>query len=511
MSKPKWFIVARNEYRVRTSSIRVMRPFLPVILIGILVAFVLYIAPVIGSFFTEDFLVPILSEIAISLVEFMLFMFFLAFLTIPITYTLRDVQTGQQELFLAAPIKPSDILLGEFLGELSLYAIIIALITGSFTALLKPLGLNMIQIGVTVIIFAVTLSSALWIGTVIAALLRTKIGGSSRGKDIGKALSIIIILPVVAFMYAVMGRGFETLFDPQTSIVKTLLGLFPSSWGSDIIVAFVSHPGDMAAVGWEILTRLGGLLIFFAAALYIGMKLADRAYSLEPTTFSPSTARADNIFSRKIKKKGGFSILFVAIFKVYIRRLQNLSWLTYIVGIFIIMRIFLIQPDSIVGADVFFFPLLATMVACDITIRGKETLFIYRKTPNGENRYLKAMLLKGWVVAVPLAVVLTVISALLSNTSLNSLVVNAGIAAFMVAADIAFASGLFLLMPAYTERGGEFLIDVMIVLIVSFGLLAVSLFFFRETLHELMGLTAFHWIVGIAFIFLGKTNLQSSE
>lgn len=513
MSSPKWFLVARNEYRIRTSSIRGIRPVLPYVIIGLLALYVFYIAPKFVGLFVDEFIAFLLSQVAVAMVEITLFMFFFIFITFPISYTLRDVQAGQQEIFLSAPIKPSHVLLGEFLGELPLYAIIITVITGFFTAVLRPLGLSMVQMGIIVITFLVIFASALWIGTVISALLRTKFGRTSRGKDIGKALSIVIILPALAFMYALMGgRLLDALADPAAGgAVKTILGILPSSWGAEVIISFASHPGDIAAVWGITLTRFGGLLAFFLIVVWIGIKVADRAYSLEITSFTPSQTKKDGTIYTALKRKWSFGTLFVTVFKVYTRRLHNLSWIAYFVGLIVIINIFMIEPEEALDAlmmGFFLFPMLAAVVSADITLRGKETLFIYRKTPAGENRFIKAMLLKGWVVAVPIAAAIVIGSLVLDpQVTLNMVVSNTAVVVLMVAGDVAFATGLFLLMPAYTERGGEFVLDVMVIVMVSMGLFAVSVVVF----NGIMALPLLHWAVGIIFLYFGKINLNSIE
>ncbi|MBU7029864.1 MAG: hypothetical protein HXS48_23215 [Theionarchaea archaeon] len=514
MQAPKWFIVARNEYRIRTSSIRVIRPYLPYLVIVALAIYVIYIAPTIVDLFIDDPVEFLLSRVAVALVEILLFMLFCYFIIIPIASTLKDVQTSQLQIFLSAPIKSSDVLLGEFLGALPLYAIIITVITGFFTALMNPLGLDMIQITVTVLIFIVTLSSADWIGTVIAALLRTRLGKIARGRDIGKALALIIALPLVAFIWTMTGGGLlETLSDPGTSgMVKTILGWLPSSWGADVIISFASNPGDIAAVGSTVVTRFGGLLLFFVAALWVGTKLADRAYSMEITTFTAPKVEPDGIFYKTTKHLGGsFGTLFVSVFKVYIRRLQNLSYIAYIVGLLAMANIFLYTPEEpvwVLEQGVLFFPILATFVSSDITLRGKETLFIYRKTPDGESQFVKAMLLKGWLVAIPIAGTITAVATLLvPHVTLISVLSNAGFIMVVVAADVLFASGLFLLMPAYTEKGEAFMLNVMVVMIVSVGFFMVCL----PILREVMVLPILHWLMGVIFLYGGKRNLSRIE
>ena len=513
MKAPKWFIVARNEYRIRTSSIREIRPLIPYVIVGGLALYVLYIAPKIVSLIINDLIVFFLSQAAVAAIDVILFVFFFMFITFPISYTLRDVQTAQQEIFLSAPIKPSHVLLGEFLGELPLYAIMVVCITGFFTAVLKSMGLNAVQMFITILVFIIIFTSALWIGTVLSALLRTKLGSTSRGRDIGKAFALLIILPALALMYAIMGGRFMEFFsDPGTTgLVKTVFGIFPSSWGAEVIIDFASHPGDMSAVWFVTVTRLGGLIVFLVVLLVLGIKAADRAYSLETTTFTGARVKTDGALYKAIKRRGPFSTLLVTVFKVYTRRLQNISWIVYIVGLMTLLNIFVIRPEDSMDAVVmgfFLLPLLAAVVSFDITLRGKDTLFIYRKTPSGEGRFIKAMVVKGWVVAVPVAVAIIAVSMLLSPqvTSIE-LIKNVGIVAAMVAADVAFASGVFLIMPVYTDKGPEFALDIMIIVMASFGLFIVAV----EVFDNIMVLPLLHWLVGLLFLYFGKLNLGRIE
>ncbi|MBU7042704.1 MAG: hypothetical protein HXS47_03855 [Theionarchaea archaeon] len=515
MSVPKWFIVARNEYRIKTSSIRQIRPYLPYIVIALLALYVFYIAPTLVGAIENEILELFLSQVAVVLVKMLFVIFFFMFITFPISQSLKDVQTQQQYIFLSAPITPGHVLLGEFLGTLPIYAIFIVLLIGIFTALMVPLGLSLIQILLIVITFVMIFSTALWIGTVISSLLRTRLGKTSRGQDIGKALSLIIVLPVIGFMYWMMGGGLaDTFVSPGGGITETVVGLVPSSWGADMLSAFVSSPGNISAVWEEVLIKFGGLCVFTGAVFAGGMMVADRAYSLETTSFISACTNPDSGFSHAIQTLGGggsFGILLASIFKVYGRRLQNISWIAYIVGLFTIMNLFLIKPEDSMDAmamGLFIFPMLAVVVSCDITLRGKETLFLYRKAPGGENRLVKGMVLKGWMVAVPIAVLITAASTYLSpQGSVESLVKNVGIVGFMVTADIAFALGLFLLMPAYTEKGGEFALNLMIVIFTSIGLFAVAMSVF----DTIFILPVLHWCVGPVILYLGKIHLSAIE
>ena len=538
MAVRKWLVVARNEYRIHTSSIRRIRPYFLYLVIGLLAVYVAFIAPAVVSPFIDDFLAFIITQAAVPMVQIILFMFFFYLILFPISDALREVQTGQLEIFLAAPIKPSDVLLGEFLGMMPFYAIAITVITGSFTALLTPLGLDMVQIPIIIIIFVVTLLSAYWIGIVIAAILRTKLGKTAHGKDIGRALAVVIILPMIAVMYAIIGGGLlEALVDPGTSgMVRTIFGVLPSSWGAEVFVSFASNPGDIGAVGFETLIRFGSLVVFFVAVLWLGAKAANRAYSLEPTTFIASRAKPDGFFYKTVRYLGGggsSGTLLASIFKDYGRRLENLSWIAYVVGLVAMMRIFLSDPssepeDPLVSLSLLAIPLLAGFVVGTVS-RGKAALSIYRKSPSGVERFVKVRLLQGWLVAVPIAAVVMAVSTILvPQITLTSLLTNTIWGSLRTMAAVAFILGVALLIPVFSEESRErnlsIIINLMIVLFATIGLevgsstLGLSFERILPNLDPHTGLlfdhllqTAIFSLVGIVLLYLGKRNLNRIE
>ena len=535
MPSPKWLVVARNEYRIQTSRIRRIRPYFPYLAIGLLAVYVVFIAPAFVGLFIDDFLAFILSRVAVAMVQIILFMIFINFMIIPIVYTLQETQTGQLEIFLAAPIKPGDVLLGEFLGKIPLSAIFITVITGFFTAALNPLGLDILQIAIIILVFVVTLLSAQWIGTVIAALLRTRLGKTARGRDIGRALVFVIALPLVGLVYAIQFGGLlQALADPTMSgTVKNILGLLPSSWGAEVIVSFALNPGNISAVGLETFTRFGGLVTFFVATLWLGGKAANHAYSLEPTTFIASRAGPDGAFYQTVKSLGGggsFGTILVSIFKDYSRRLENLTYITFIVCLLVLVNIFLVPkasaspdepPVALIMAQVML-PLIAVMVAGEVTVRGKENLFLYRKAPSGVGRFVKATLVKSWIMVVPIAAAVTAVTTLINpQTTLISLLTNVGSMSLIVGGNVAFVIGLFLLNPAFSKKSIKLKINMFIAIFASIGLFLVSLLVFTmgfQATEPIGGILYIQllqiplgWLLGIVFLYLGKIRLSRIE
>jgi hypothetical protein len=187
----KWLVIGRNQYRLMTSGIRQLRPYFPFIAIA-LIALYVYFAPTLVSVFVDEALVFLLSRAALAGIQILLFAIFLWFFFFPLSLALKEVQASQLEIFLSAPIRPSQLLLGEFVGVMPFYAIGVALIAGTFTAVLDPLGMGLVQTAIIIMVFVIVFFSALWLGTLAAGLLRAKLGQSEKGRDIGKAIGFVI-------------------------------------------------------------------------------------------------------------------------------------------------------------------------------------------------------------------------------------------------------------------------------------------------------------------------------
>ncbi len=519
MPVPKWYVIAKNEYRIRTYPLRKFRGFLIPLIIVFLAFYVMIIAPAITRPFFDIFDIPdfVISIAALAMLQVVLFMFFIWFLIIPIANTLKEDQADQLEILLSSPMRPSDLLLGKFLGQLPFYAIFITLIAGFVTGLLVPLGFDVFQVASTILIIILVLVSAEWIGTVIAALLKTRLSKSARGKDIGKGLSLLIALPMVALMYAIMGGGLlQALGDPNTSdFVKTFLAIFPSSWGINAILGFARHPGDWEAIWMDTLANFGGLVLFFIGSLWVGAKAADRAYSLEATSFSGSYAKADGAFYKSIRSIGGggsFGTLLASIFKDYGRRYENLSKIIYVVGIMALIMLFLSDPQdpfAVMIMAMFVFPMLSAFIVGEVTLRGKEALFIYRKAPSGVNKLIMARLIHGWIIAVPLAG-LIMLASLVFLPGIGPLTVLGftGLIMIVIAAYVAYAMGLALSSPAFTEK--DSMVNIMIIAFTSMFTFMFPLIIFGETMAMVL-VILFSWTIGLTFLSIGKRKLELME
>ena len=485
-----------------------------------------WLAPAFVNLFIDDFIAFILSQAALAMMPILMFLLFFYLLILPITYTLQGMQAGQVEISLAAPVKPSDVLLGEFLGIAPFYAIGIALIAGFFTAALSPLGLDALQMTITVLVFVIILLSGLWIGTLIAALVRTKFAESARTRDIGKALSLLLALPMIAVMYAMAGGGLlEGLANPGTSgLVRTALSLLPSSWGADLIVSFASNPGNIGAIGLETLTRFGGLILFFIAALWLGTKAASRAYRIEPTTFSASRAKPDGFLYKTLIKIGGgktFGTLLASVFKDHYRRLENLSRIAYIIGIFVLVNVFFVgsfnDPEGSLIMEQFLLPFLAVFIVGQVTVYGKEGLFVYKKAPLGIGRFVKAKLIQSLLVAVPTATVITAFSLIFApQASVLSVLTYIGLIILLIGGNVALALGLSLMNPQFSENArsqmGSLMLNAYVVILASMGVFIFSMAILKwSILYTTLLQNAVVWTLGIIVLYLGKIKVNRIE
>jgi len=520
----KWIAIAKNQYLLRTSSIRSFRPYFPFAVIILLGLYVLYLAPMMLSSLTPVFLSFFLSQAAVASVQSILLLIFLLFFLIPITYSLQQSQMMQLELLLSAPIKPKDMILGRFIGDMPLYAIGVTLVAGTFTAILTPLGLDAIQILIIIIIFVLTFFSGFWLGTLISEILRIRLSRTVRGKDIGKALALLIALPLVALMYALMAGGvFEAFNDPSGSEgIRTILAILPSSWGADVIIGFVNFPGNIQANLIETLTALAALAAFFLATLWLGTFVMRKMYAVEPGVFSTTRAKPEGAFYKSIKffvGKGSFGMLVLSIFKDYGRRLENISKIVYVLGLLLLINIFFASTGDDAEEMSFIaimqligiMPFLAVFIMGEVTIRGKENLFIFRKAPKGESKLIRARLVQGYLLIIPITVAVTLV-LLLSFQGFEfdiALFYFVMIMLFIMAVT-ALSLGIFLIFPVFSEKPAEAMGNAIIIMMLSIFIFIFSIIVFGE----IFGMTftvAFFWLLGILFLWIGKIRLSKLE
>ena len=534
MPAPKWLVVARNEYRVSTSRIRNLRPIIPILLVASIAAYVFIAAPRMVDRYVGDAAALILSQAAVSQVRVILATLFLYSIMIPIQTSLRQESMGRLEIYLSAPLGAGDVLLGEFLGQLPVYSILVSILAGLLAAVMGSMGVGAGQQAIVVVVFMITIFSGLWTGNVIAAMVKTRLGRTAKGRDIGKALAMAMALPLVALYYAMAYGGLLTaIANPDAGVLlKALLALFPSSWGGDVILLIARNPGGLL-VDSRILMGFGGVVAYFVGMLWLGGKIADRAYSLEPMAMTATKVGRDGAFYSAVRASGGggsFGALVVSVFKDYARRLENITNVSYIIMVLIMMNVFITpqyqagpgEPPVPLMMALFLLPIVTVMVTGDVTVQGKELLYIYKKAPDAVWRFLKAMVLKSWIIVVPIATGTVLITSLLQpGATLVGVLVNAGLMAIFSSANAVFVTGLFLMNPAFSEKSPKLFINIFIALFGGIAMFAASLyvstmgFRIQDPIFGMTGVSLLHavfnLILGYAAMLVGRRRLLAME
>jgi len=520
LARPKWLIIAKNEYLLKTSGFPGWRRVFPILVIAAVLLYVLVVAPWMSSLvsgLTESFL---LSDSALAFMQVMLFIIFVSILTIPIMQTLQDTNVAPLETLLSAPVKPRDVLLGRYLGSLPLYAIVISVIAGTFLALFIPFGITLDQVLLAVIVFVLVVMIALWLGVLIAAVLKAWLGRSLRGREAGQAIALLISLPLVAVMWTAMNGDMLRALQGQGGSLSGPFSVLPSSWGADVILRMLTNPGD---AGFELdLTLLGvlGLMAFLLVSILVGMVLSGWAYDLEPVSFSVSRARPEGrfyMYVRSVSAGGSLAAVVVTLLKDYGRRMENLSRVIYILGLVVMMEAFILgslPQGNYVSVSLltitWMMAFLCVFVVGEVTARGKENLFVYRKAARGESRLVLGRVIQGCIVVQPVAAVSALIVLLPSNVPLLDVALLTLAVVAIATAYVVMSIGLFLLSPAFSEKPSEMVGNAISVLVISFFLYVVCIVAYGEP-WGILALLLFSSCIGSILLMAGARRIKSIE
>ncbi|MHA1990895.1 MAG: hypothetical protein ACW981_07545 [Candidatus Hodarchaeales archaeon] len=521
--KATWYSIAKNEYRISINSIfPSLKPyFLP--LLGLTILFYpTILAPMILDWLFDEELLNVFATFFTTLFNVMLLNIFIIFLTMPITLGVKDVKAGNMELLLSAPIKSSDVLLGEFFGKLPFYMMGAILMGGLFTGILAVTGTDMLIIIILTMLFVLNFLLAYWIGTVFGFYLKGKITKSAKMKDLGKALAFIIVIPVVFVMYGTMGIA---LNFAETNVLnfdmKVILDFFPSSWIGNIStqLAGMNSIADLNNFDFFLNSFLTfGLIIF---TILGGKVVANRIYNLEPTSLSESVVKPHNLTYKFLKTIGGggsFGTLLAYNFKNYLRKFENLSKLVYAVALMIMMQLFFnntdIDAEFLYIISNVFSAILAGFVISEATMQGKEKLLIYRNTPLSDWKFILSKLILYMLIIIPITGIFNAFLFLTApDLSLDLFVRNLLSVVLVSFAMIVFSLGLFLLNPPFNEKAPEFMINFQVIIMVAImsfiGILILVRgfsFFEKQIIHIL-----FVFIVGVLLLVFGKRRLTSLE
>jgi MFS family permease len=170
-----WFHIAKAEFQVQTSGIKSHRKPIVLGLFVLGIVWALVIAPYLMAFvFTEILGIPqpVLIVIMPGLMRAGIMFIWLILLILPLSNALQEVKIGQWEILLSNNVQTREILVGVFVGRLSVYGLYILylalLLVAPFAQALdvSPVG----QALMYVTVFVITVS-IIWLSQLLVTAI----------------------------------------------------------------------------------------------------------------------------------------------------------------------------------------------------------------------------------------------------------------------------------------------------------------------------------------------------
>ena len=471
-----WLAIATAEFQVLTSSLRGNRKLYTGILYAIVLVWATVIAPmvfnaVLSAIFPMHVLRPMLMGIFPGLMRTVGLFIWLILLLFPLSMALQEIKIGQWEIFLSNNVRTRDIMAGTFLGKIGLYGLIIVAIA---PLLISPfmLAFEVSVIGQLLVYGAVTLLAmgTIWLSNFLTSLVQARLGDSSRGNDIAKALAMVIAIVVIIPMYGLM------FFLPTLSEMMGMNAflILPSTWFSDLISWIAITFNGIGLTGSQILgfSSVLQLDMLVTSVLVIGFVLgtvglalgaADRVFTIEAgvRTEVVTTVGRENVILRGIRKvsTGPFGSLMVTNMKDFLRKAQNLSKIGYGLILAIIMPIIMMAMDiEYLQFSEMFMMLIVMMSLIGAMpfagtgfLESKDQLWIIQSAPSGGSRFVKSRIASQAMISIVLAVIPSVILYFMMNLTVFEFATLLGLGYVAVVGGMLMATGVTARNPNYED------------------------------------------------------------
>ncbi|UCH03484.1 MAG: hypothetical protein JSW05_07750 [Candidatus Thorarchaeota archaeon] len=543
----QWMAIAKAEFLVRTVRLHRSRKILYPAVIGIALAFALFLIPRILGYFFARFGAAFEAILATSfpgLLRTIMLAVWVFILIVPISNSLENVKIGQWEILFSNSVKTRDLLFGTFVGRIPVYGIFVValapIVVSPFVYAYNVSIIGQLLMYLVILVFAIV---TIWLSTVFSTALHAKIGASPRGDDIGKALSWALV-PIVAL--PVMGSMY------WTSSVVALLNLdvsmiLPSTWCADILTWIAMYTGSLrpsSIMNLELywfavspVVDMVVLAVFSIAVLYLGFKSADRlfAYGASPGSQRVPRAGPENLFIRGIRRLfgGKYGTIVATSFKDFTRKLQNIAKLSY--GLFLAILIPLLigfGPFTAVVDDPIFVPVMSSLtlgmmsgIFSGIIFGGvglldsRDQLWILKSAPRGVPKFILARVVSYMMVGIPYAVLPALFTGFVLNFTLNDILLMCVFVYSIVLGGIFVGVGVTASNPSFEDTSsGAFAINqiatililmiLMIVSIIQGVLVAINQGVFGASLLLSSIPTP---IIGLVILTLGMIRLNFSE
>jgi len=504
----KWLAIAKVEYLVLSSSMRPHRRaflgFLTTLsLIWAAIGAPIVIGGLLNAVIPIETLQPLLQVIFPGLMRTVALFLWIVLLLFPLSYALQEIKIGQWEIFLSNNVRTRDIMAGTFLGKIPLFGLIVIFLAPLLiTPLVLAFEVNLIgQILIYGVIILLSLGT-IWFSNFITSIIQARLGDSSRGNDIAKALAMVVAIIVIIPMYGLM------FFLPTMS---ELMGgdaflLLPSTWFADTMSWFAVTFNGVGLTGSQVIgfgsilqldmlssTALMSGFVLLTIGLALGM--ADRVFTIEAgvRTEVVTTVGKENIILRGVRRlaPGSFGSLMVTHFKDFMRKAQNLSKIFYGVVLATILPVIMMSME--IGDEAFQFGDMFIMLVAMMALVGampfagagflesKDQLWIIQGTPSGASRYVKSRIITQALIGIVLIIIPTVVLNLLIKMTLLETIMLTGLGYMAIFGGMLVATGVTAGNPNYEDTKSpahqtNLMMSVMIAEFSIIGVMFVDIF-----------------------------------
>ncbi len=472
-----WATIAKAEFRVLTSRFRKRRLQTLVFLVVIGLTWALYLAPTIMQAFLNIFsneAQAIFAAAFPGLMRAVILLLWIMVLVYPISYSLQEIRIGQWEIMLSNNVSTREMLFGMFLGKIPTYSLLVLflapLLLSPFMIFYQVSIIGQLVIYLVIGLFAL---STLFLSTIISTAIQAKLGDSSRGNDLAKAMGLVLVVLFLIPLYSLIyfAEAFAILLGLDVFLI------LPSTWGADLItwttITFngINLPAEAISafegiLNFSMTTDTLLVSVFVIVVLILGFTTPDRIFSLEAgaRTESITTVGRENIFLRAIKRimSGATGVLVVTTLKDFGRKAQNISKIIYAMFLSILLPLMInfssVGIDELPELSILIFSFMLSMMLgmiAGITFGGvgflesKDHLWVIKSAPGGVNKFMKARLIESFLLGIPIVLVpVIIVSRFLSFAILETLLMLVHTYLVLCGA-IAIGVGFTAMNPAY--------------------------------------------------------------
>ncbi|TFF92584.1 hypothetical protein EU545_00565 [Candidatus Thorarchaeota archaeon] len=526
----KWLAIAKAEYYVLTSFMRARRTLYMGVILTLSLVWAVVVAPmlmgaILTSLFPMDFITGLLRVVFPGMMRSLMLFLWLILLMFPLSQALQEIKIGHWEIFISNNVSTRNIISGTFLGKIPVYGIIVIL--------LAPLLISPFMLAFEVSVFgqllvygvlALLSMSTIWLSNLITAVIQARLGDSSRGNDIAKALSMIVAIVVVVPMYGLM------FFLPSLSEMMGMnaMNIIPSTWFADLVtwsaIAFngIGVTASEFASVLQFSSIVDGILtgLFVAGTVALGVMAADRIFTIEAgsRTEVVTTVTRENPLLGGIRRvsPGAFGALVVTSFKDFTRKAQNLSKIGYGLILAIMLPVIMTTLDVEYVQLQEMFIMLVVMMSLVGTfpfagtgfLESKDQLWIIQGAPSGATRFVRSRVVSQAIICVPLAILPTIALYFIMGLSLAEAIMVLGYGFMAILGGMFIATGITARNPNYEDtkspaHQANIMLSVLLAEFSIMGVLFIDMFTTIALGIDFFGLVA--GIVGSANVMYGMT------